>query len=369
VLSGPYRRYLDNGILEHACFYQGGQVCADYWPNGQPKHKTMKRGPLEIHEWYYPSGNVQKRFVAGKSGYAVEPVCLWYDNGQLAEEVHIKRGHKFGPWLKFFEDGSPRLQAEHRKRERLVVNNAWDDRRWQVVQKGRGTYFDDGLDIAVSYELIFKSAWTRSRELEHGIPHGVSTTWHNGVLWSRQEFADGKLHGADTIFYNNGRVRLRSIFFYGQAIKTEKFRKFDNPQPAVLLSVEANAELYEAWGEPLLDTYPTPRNLERIQAKLKVPTFLEEVFERNKSGELTEAYEDLNTFDDSIAYFATVNERGLVDNVEFSAASVYSGSTIHVYPPIIQQLKFEPGRIKGRKVRCRVVLEGHHTFVETNSQR
>ena len=106
-LTGEYRRYFDDGALEHACFYKGGEVSTNYWPNGQCKRKTMKRGKLKVDEWYYPSGNLQKRFVADRSGYAVEPVRLWHENGQLAEEVHIEAGDKQGPWLKFFEDGSP----------------------------------------------------------------------------------------------------------------------------------------------------------------------------------------------------------------------------------------------------------------------
>ena len=133
-------------------------------------------------------------------------------------------------------------------------------------------------------------------------------------MWSKEEYANGKLHGVRTVFYDHGRVRTRSTYRNGKEIKTEKFPKFHNPRPAVLLSVEANAKLYEAWGHPPLDVYLTPCNLEQVQAQLKVPTFIEEVFERNKSGNLKEEYEDLNTFDDSITYMVMVNERGIVGN-------------------------------------------------------
>jgi hypothetical protein len=63
-------------------------------------------------------------------------------------------------------------------------------------------------------------------------------------------------------------------------------------------------------------------------------------------------------------YMVMVNEKGTVDNVEFSGASAYSGSVIDTYPALIRELKFEPGRKAGRKVRCRVVVWVHHTFVD-----
>jgi uncharacterized protein len=365
MISGSYRRHFDDGTLEHACFYQGGKVCADYWPTGQPKHKTMKRGGLKILEWYYPSGNIQKRLVADKSGYAIEPVKLWHENGQLAEEVHLKGGNKLGPWLRFFEDGAPRLQAEYGKNKSLVVKNAWDDQRRQVVKDGHGVYFDDGRNIDVSYDLFFESDWTCSQELRDGVPHGLTTTWNAGVLWSKQEYVNGRRDGSNTLFYDNGRVRERSTYRNDEETETQEFPKFDNPRPAVLLRVEADAEIYEAWGHPLLDVYPKPRNLERVQSHLTVPAFLEEVFERNQTGQLKDDYDNLNTFDDSIAYMVMVNEQGIVDKVDFSGASAYSGGVVDIYPPAIQKLKFDPGRIGRRKVRCRVVVWVHHTFAES----
>jgi len=371
VLSGEYRRYFKDGELEHSCFYKGGAVSTDFWPNGQPKHKTIKRGKLTIDEWYHPSGNIRKRHVADKDGWTVEPVRMWHDNGQLAEEIHVVKGRKRGPWLKFFDDGSPRLQAEHRNEESLVIHNAWDSDRQQVVKNGNGTYVDDGWRIDDSYALYFESDWTTSREVRKGVPHGKGTTWHQGLVWSEEEFSDGKRHGNQTVFYDNGRVRTRCTWRNGKVVKSEEFPKFDHPRPAVLIRTEATAELYEAWKYPLLDSYPTPRNLEQVQGKLRtIPAFLQGVFERNQSkSAITDDDDDddddgINTFDDSIAYFADLNERGTVEKVQFSGCGAYSISAVDAYPPIICKLKFEPGVLRGRNVRCRVVVWIHHTFVE-----
>ena len=61
----------------------------------------MKKGMHESDEWYYASGQLQKRYVSDKSGEAIEPIRLWHENGQLAEELHVKKGKLAGPWLKF----------------------------------------------------------------------------------------------------------------------------------------------------------------------------------------------------------------------------------------------------------------------------
>ncbi len=63
------------------------------------------------------------------------------------------------------------------------------------------------------------------------------------------------------------------------------------------------------------------------------------------------------------------DEGGTVDDVEFSGCGVYSRGTIPEYRPIIRDLRFKPGSVKGRKVRCRVVVSVEHTFVEAGPQQ
>jgi antitoxin component YwqK of YwqJK toxin-antitoxin module len=365
VLSGRYRRYLDDGTLEHTCFYEAGELSTNYWPNGQPKHKALKRGKTKVNEWYYPSGKLQKRFTSDKTGNAVEPVRMWYENGQLAEELHTQGRDPYGPWLKFFDDGAPQLEAEYRDGQTLVVKNAWDNERRQIVKNGSGTYAEDGCSINWPYDLYFKTGWIRSGELRDGIPNGSGTTYAYGVLWSRGNYVDGKPDGVHTSYYDNGRIRSETTYRNGKGIETKRFPKFDNPRPAVLLQVEADAKLYEAWKLPLLDAYPTPRNRDEIQAQLPIPKFLEEVYQRNLSNSIREEYEDINTFKDGNAYLVMVSDDGNVASVHWSGSSAYSGSTINDYPPFIEKLKFEPGRLRGSPMQCRVLVRVDHTFVES----
>jgi antitoxin component YwqK of YwqJK toxin-antitoxin module len=370
ILSGPYHRYREDRTLEQSGYYGKGGTLADHGPDGHPRYKKWKEGKRIIEEWYYPSGALQKRYVSNKSGgHAVEPVRLWHENGRLAEELHVKGGNKLGPWLKFFDDGSPRLEAEHVEDERLIVKNAWDDARQRVVKNGRGTYFDDGRDINISgRDWVFYGGYqTLSQELRNGIPHGVRTIWDDGVLSSTTEFVKDELHGIQTIFYDNGRVKSKTRFNHGEEGETEEFPQFDDPRPAILLEVEANARRYAAWGDPLLDTYPTVLNLGKVQAKLKIPAFLQEIFEQNKNGTSSGGHEDLNEFDDSTSYRVTVNPSGRVEEIEWIVAGHHSIRFVDSYRAMIKQLRFEPGTVGGRNVRSRAMVIVRHTFVDATS--
>jgi hypothetical protein len=95
-----------------------------------------------------------------------------------------------------------------------------------------------------------------------------------------------------------------------------------------------------------------------------VPEFLREVHERNLAGAIKEEYEDYNTFKDGIAYFLIVNEAGEVASATANGSGVYSGGSWDIYPPLLQKLRFAPGRVRGRAVECRVLASIDHTFVE-----
>ncbi len=365
--SGAYRRFFEDGTVRKVVFYKSGKVTGDFWPDGQLKRKESKRGSHTIIEWFYPSGQLQKRFVKDKSGYATEPVRLFHENGQLAEELTTVNGKKCGPWLKFFDDGSPQLQAEYASGEKLIVRNAWKEDRTQVVKDGTGVFHDDGRGIDWAYAVFYQSNWQDESELKGGIRHGKTTTYHDGVLWSISYYVNGVQDGESTLYWDNGRVRSVTTVVQGNEGQTRSFPKFDQPVPAVVLSVEANERRYTAWHHIRVDEYPRVLNLDEVQRQLKVPDFLREVHERNLAKAIKSDYEDCNTFNDGIAYFLTVNEAGEVTDATASGSGVYSGGEWGTYPPLLQRLRFTPGRIRDRAVECRVLARVDHTFVESAS--
>jgi hypothetical protein len=157
--NGVYRESFEDGTFRLGSVYRNGHASADLWPSGQVRKQEARRGPHRVIEWYYPGGAVHKRFVAGKDFDAAEPVRLYHESGQLAEEQHFHGHRADGPWLKFFEDGSPRLVAEETREHGLVVRDAWDVERRQVVRDGVGVFHDDGHRISPFYAL-FLDSWT-----------------------------------------------------------------------------------------------------------------------------------------------------------------------------------------------------------------
>lgn len=367
-LTGAYRRFFDDGTLEHGAFYTGGEVSSDYWPSGQVKHRTTKKGPLKIDEWYFESGALQKRYVTDKTGYTAEPICVWHENGQLADEM-VKKGSTPISRKQWFEDGSPRLEASYTYHKssmchQIVVHHAWDQQRQQIVTTGSGEFYDDGIGYDTKYELERQDMWTRRYPVKSGLPHGKMTTWCEGVLWSVADYENGIRNGVEVHYYDNGKISSEVPYTNGKAGREKKYRKFDNPRPTVRLRIRADEYLYSRWKHRLLDKYPEATNLAKVEKQLAIPGFLQKIYENNMAGR-AKSDESTNEFDDSVGYLAWVNEDGNVDDVTFTAAGMYGRDVIRDYPPILKTLKFKPGQIGKRKVRCRVAISVHHTFEDS----
>lgn len=133
-LRGAYRRWREDGTLERANYGSpDGRVDDQCRPDGRPMRRTIVKGKRKTEEWFYESGALQKRYVSDDKRQPLEPVRVWHENGRLAEEICLRALYeKFGPWRKWFDDGTPKLEAEWREGRELFVRNAWDDDRTQT---------------------------------------------------------------------------------------------------------------------------------------------------------------------------------------------------------------------------------------------
>ena len=361
---GTYREFFEDGSPRRASLYKNGALAEALWPTGQPKVRISKSDGVTIVECFYPSGALHKRTVQGKDGSPCEPIRLFHENGQLAEVLHMKGTRELGPWLRYFPDGSPRLEAEYLEGRKLVVHNAWDDEGRQVVENGTGVFHNDGLKIKTAVRAVEPSDYTSAWEVKNGVLDGKHWMYKNGVLWSEGNSPNGVQNGESLTYWDNGRVHHRTLWKDGEEAASESFPKYDRPVPAVLLTLEANEQLYAGWGHIPVDEYPTALNQEEIESRFEIPEFHRAVHERNLAGTLQSDYEDASSFDDRIGYHLNVDETGAVTGVDGSASGVYSRDHVGAYEPLLRELRFRPAMKRGQPIACRVMARVHHTFVE-----
>ena len=361
---GVYREFFDDGTPRLFEKYEAGESVGDFWPSGEVQKRSTITEASRIIEWYFPNGAIQKRMVLDRKGKLLEPLRLFFENGQLAEEIAVQDGKKRGTWLKFFEDGSPRLKAEYRADDKIVVHDAWDSDRRQTVTGGNGVYEDDGEKLDTKLGVVSTSLWSDVSELKGGVRHGVSKRYQKGVLWSVSHYREGVQHGEMTLYWDNGRVHVISEYENGAEMSSRESAKFDEPVPVVLLEVHGVEERPPRWKYPPVDREAVAQNLEEVRGQLKVPAFLLGVYERNRAGQLKSKYEDWNKFDDSIGYGLVVGEAGEVVEAKAMGSGTYSGREWNTYVPLLKQLRFCPAMRGGMAVVSRVSARVSHTFGE-----
>jgi antitoxin component YwqK of YwqJK toxin-antitoxin module len=362
---GAFRSFFDDGAPDEIAFYKTGKRSGDFWPDGTPMRREFKRGKEKFIEWYFPSGKLQKRMVLDKDHRRLEPVRLYHENGQVAEELTIRDFFdERGPWLRYFEDGSPKLIAEHRDNGQLVVHDAWDDSRCRIVTGGTGTFSDDHTNINNEFGIAYEHDRWDVYETVGGVPHGTFTIHREGVVQEVAQYEGGLRHGRSTEYWDNGRVRCVRQFDRGKVVTKQEFPKFDVPNPAVRLDVRADKDLYTGWKHRPVDEYPVPLNLEEVRKELVLPKLLHEIHQKNRAGAISTDYENCNTFEDSIGFFVELDDQGNVVEVQPTAGGVFTFGLWPTYVPLLQSLKFTPGRARGRSVKCRVFALVTHTFIE-----
>jgi len=361
---GRYQKFFDDGMVCRWVLYQSGQITKEFWPDGKVKSSVTKSRGQVFREWFYPNGQILKWMVHGNGGNVNEPICLFHLNGQLAELLTIQDGSKKGPWLQFFEDGKPRLQADYSSDGNQVIHNAWDKEGIKRVNEGTGIFFDDGRDINWYEAPFLISTYEQELELKNHRLHGQVTTYQNGKIRRIRHFVNGVENGISQEFWDNGRIRKETTVVEGVEGISLSFPRIEQPRPAVLLSVEVSDPLISHWNLRKVDEYPEVLNLKEIQKKWEIPDFLNEVHRRNLSKEIKTKAADWAFFGDSVSYIVTVGENGEVKDLKRIFAGDYSRLVCSVYDQDLRELRFRPGRIDGQPRESQVLVSVSHTFVE-----
>jgi antitoxin component YwqK of YwqJK toxin-antitoxin module len=306
VINGEFKSFYENGKLKEQIDYKKGAQTGEreeFFDNGTLKYKVVKDKPNEvlIHKWFYENG-VQKKLETKKAdsnknfGESKE----WYDNGQLKEQSNfIDNTTRTGKWLKFWKDGSKKLEADF-KEGQVYFENYWNEKGEQTLINGTGLYTNEwnSFNGTTIYETKYKNY----------LRDGKSKTIRKGLVSLEQEFKEGKEHGITRSYYDNGNIEQETIYENGKAISTKKFTKFKNPKVKTNVISKICDGCYKDYEDYVLpDNQPTPINDQIIAEKFKT----------EKS--IFDGYGDDHTL--SYGYYLFVNEKGSVEDIKFAVAS------------------------------------------------
>jgi antitoxin component YwqK of YwqJK toxin-antitoxin module len=154
--TGTIKRRSVDGETSRVFLYCEGRV------NG----RTINQGPL----WtFFPSGQIESRFVESASGRCRHGSERWHANGVRAELVETRDCGKQERRRAWYPNGQPRLDEV---RDRGELHGA--RRRWNA-----------------------KGILLLEAELNHGTPNGLWKAWYdNGRMAMLATFADGRAQQA-----------------------------------------------------------------------------------------------------------------------------------------------------------------------------
>ncbi|ULC58791.1 DUF4375 domain-containing protein [Flaviramulus sp. BrNp1-15] len=334
VINGEFKSFYENGKLKERIDYKKGEQTGEreeFFENGALKYKVVKDKPNEvlIHKWFYENG-VQKKLETKKadSNQNFGESKEWYDNGQLKEQSNfIDNTTRTGKWLKFWKDGSKKLEADF-KVGQVYFENYWDEKGEQTLINGTGLYINEwnAFNGTTIYETEYKNY----------LRDGKSRTIRRGVVSLEQEFKEGKEHGITRSYYDNGDLEKETVYENGKAISTQKFPKFKNPKVKTSVISKICDGCYNDYEDYLLpDNQPLPINDQKIA----------ENFQADKS--VFDGYGDDYTL--SYGYYLFVNEKGNVEDIKFAVASnMWLDEQVK---SSMSELKYEPAFKGGKPIK------------------
>ncbi len=245
-LSGPYKSFYQNGVLEKKGFFKDNypdSLWTYYYESGEKKMSGMIRKGINhgFWEYYYENGNLS---MAGKIVNSKREGIwkFYYESGNLKSQGFINKGKKEGIWNYFYEEGELKAQVYYKndrgrykefyidgklKAEGLNINGK-SDSIWVFYHenekiKAMGKY-DKGKRVGpwVFYhdnELVS----TRGNYTD-GQKEGQWIYFHrNGEKSSEGALREGKKEGYWKIFGEDGKFKAEGVFKQDNGSYTEYY--------------------------------------------------------------------------------------------------------------------------------------------------
>lgn len=325
VINGEFKSFYENGTLKEKIDYKKGEQTGeqeDFYEKGTLKYKVVKDKSNDVlmHKWFYENG-VQKKLETKKAdsnknfGESKE----WYDNGQLKEQSNfIDNTTRTGKWLKFWQDGSKKLEADF-KEGQVYFENYWNEKGEQTLINGTGLYINEwnSFNGTTIYETEYKNY----------LRDGKSKTIRKGMVSLEQEFKEGKENGITRSYYDNGNLEQETIYENGKTISTKKFPKFKNPKIKTTVISKICDGCYQDYEQyKIPDNKPSPVNHLELAENFKVEI------------SIFQGYGDDHIL--SYGYYLFVDEKGNVEDIKFAVAdNMWLDKEVKAS---MNKLKFEP---------------------------
>ena len=226
-LVGLHKYWYNNGLKKYKVTYKDGEqngLYTKWYENGQKKYECNWTDGIEDGLWmeWYENGN--QRYEGPV--YNGEPCCngkliYWYENGQKSSETNFKDGIEHGLKIRWYDNGN-------KEKEYRVNNGSMDGYYIGWDENGNITY--DGmmcLDGDV-WEKIYTKGIVISKNFSGNCyekdekPIKCQDKYFEG--WDVTKInidstiivIQGKLHGPQIEFYDNGQKKIETTYIYGE---------------------------------------------------------------------------------------------------------------------------------------------------------
>ncbi len=338
VINGEFKSFYEKGTLKEKIVYKKGKQTGEreeFFENRTLKYKVVKNKPNEvlIHKWFYENG-VPKKLETKKAynnknfGESKE----WYDNGQLKEQSNfVDNTTRTGKWLKFWENGSKKLEADF-KDGKVYFENYWNEKGKQTLINGTGLYTNEwnSFNSTTIYETKYKNY----------LRDGKSRTIIKGVVSLEREFKEGKEHGITRSYYNNGNLEQETVYENGKAISTKKFPIFQNPVVVTSIICKMEDEWLINRELEIADTYPVILNQNVLEKAFKAEISVFDGYPQDH--EL------------SYSYFVEIDKNGKPIKLDFLVAD--NGFLTTEVESSIKKMKFNPAQKNGKNTNSFLII-------------
>lgn len=207
---GVFRYYYDTGKLQATNNHVGDGTVANhvYHPNGKIKAKGVFRNQKKDSLWQYFNTNEQ---LVLEESYILDTLHgaqkVYYENQQLGELTHYKRGVKHGVWKKYYENGKPWVDANYADGNLDGKFIMYQDNGKRKVQgtytQGirTGVWLNFNKNGSVYTQDVYRDGVLKTTKYENG---EFTDYYENDIPKSVYNYKKGKRQGAFTEYYNMG---------------------------------------------------------------------------------------------------------------------------------------------------------------------